>query len=156
MKRTLISTAALAFLLMLPQPSATQDVPKGTVIATPDKITWKPSPRTPGVEVADLVGDAAKTGPYVQRVKIPPNFVVQAHSHPEDRTYTVISGTWYVGWGDKYDPAKLIALPPGSFYTEPANVPHFVATKGEAVVFQISGNGPTASRYVDPAHAPKK
>src|SRR5262245_23196123 len=151
-----MSAVALTSLLMLPQPSPAQDLPKGTVAVTPDKITWKPSPRTPGVEVADLVGDSTKPGPYVQRVKIPPNFVVQAHSHPEDRTYTVISGTWYVGWGDKYDAAKLIALPAGSFYTELANVPHFVATKSEAAVFQLSGIGPTANKYVDPAHAPQK
>jgi hypothetical protein len=34
-------------------------------------------------------------------------------------------------------------------------VPHFVLSKGEPVVVQISGMGPTASRPVDPAQVPK-
>jgi quercetin dioxygenase-like cupin family protein len=117
----------------------------------PDKLTWKPG-RVPGVENNDLVGDSTKQGAYVQRVRFPANFKVQAHTHPEERTYTILSGTWYVGWGEKFDEGKLIGLPAGSFYTEPANVPHFVATKGEPVVVQITGMGPTATKMVD---APK-
>jgi len=35
-------------------------------------------------------------------------------------------------------------------------VPHFVVTKSEPVVVQITGNGPIGVRWVDPAHAPKK
>jgi hypothetical protein len=61
-----------------------------------------------------------------------------------------------VGYGDSYDASKLKALPPGSFYTEPANVTHFSLTKDEAVVVQISGSGPSATRFVDPAHAPRR
>lgn len=148
---------AAAFVLSLGVYAAVgaQESPKGAVTLTPAQLVWKPSPRVPGLEVADMVGDSTK-GPYMQRVKFPPNFTIQAHSHPEDRTYTIISGTWYVGYGEKFDAAKLIALPPGSFYTEPANVPHFVATKEEQVVFQVTGTGASAVRYVDPAHAPKK
>ena len=77
-------------------------------------------------------------------------------SHPDDGTYTVISGTWYVGYGDKFDPEKLKALPAGSFHTEPANVSHFSVVKGDGVVVQLTGTGPTATRFVNPAHAPKK
>lgn len=115
---------------------------------TPDKLAWKTNPRNAGSEVADLVGDSTK-GPYVQRVKLPPNYKIQPHTHPEDRTYTIISGTWYVGFGDKFDEAKLIALPPGSFYTEPANTPHFVMTKGEAVVFHLAGSAKSATRMIE-------
>lgn len=122
---------------------------------TPADLQWKPSTRVKGLEQADLIGDSTQPGPYVQRVRYPANFVNQPHSHPEERTYTIISGTWYVGWGTKLDEAKLLALPPGSFYTEPANVPHFVLSKGEPVVVQISGMGPTASRFVEPPQAPK-
>jgi quercetin dioxygenase-like cupin family protein len=122
---------------------------------TPGDLQWKPSTRVKGLEQADLIGDSTKPGPYVQRVRYPANFVNPPHSHPEERSYTVISGTWYVGWGPKLDESRLMALPPGSFYTEPANVPHFVLSKGEPVVVQISGMGPTTSRFVDPSQAPK-
>jgi quercetin dioxygenase-like cupin family protein len=103
-----------------------------------------------------LVGDSNKPGLYVERVKFPANSISQAHSHPDDRTYTVISGTWYIGYGDKVDPAKLKALPAGSYHTEPANLAHFSVIKEEGVVVQISGTGPTATRFVDPANAPRK
>lgn len=119
---------------------------------TPDDVTWKPG-RVQGTEVADVMGDASKPGPYVQRLRFPANFTVQPHSHPDDRQYTVISGTWYVGWGTQFDEGRVKALPPGSFYTEPANVPHYVMTKGEPVVIQIMGTGPTATRPVAAAPA---
>jgi len=126
------------------------------LMRTPEQIEWVDNPRVPGLGLAKIVGDAKKPGPFVHRVRFPPDRVVQAHSHPDDRTYTVLSGTWYIGWGESYDPGKLTALPAGSFYTEPAGVPHFITTPdGEAVV-QVTGTGPTAVHYVDPKHAPKK
>lgn len=124
---------------------------------TPSEIPWKLSPSVPGVQNADLMGDRSKPGPIVYRAKFPPNFKIQAHTHPDDRTYTIISGTWYVGWGTTFDETKLKALPAGSFYSEPANVPHFVATKGDGAEVQISGTAPVVPpQYIDPAHAPKK
>lgn len=134
--------------------TAAADAPKDAVQFTPDDFKWKPSARVSGLEKAVVFGND-KSGPYIYRIKFPSNFKVQAHSHPDTRTYTIISGSWYIGWGKKFDESKLIALPAGSFYSEPANEPHFVMTKGEVVV-QMSGNGPTAVNYIDPAHAPKK
>ena len=149
MLRNVVATTVIVCLLTASHWVSAQIVPPGSVVVTPDKLTWKPSARTAGVETAALVGDSTKQGAYVERVRFPANFKVQPHSHPEERTYTIISGVWYVGWGDKFDEAKLIALPAGSFYTEPANVPHFVAAKGEPVVVQISGVGPTATKMLE-------
>jgi quercetin dioxygenase-like cupin family protein len=146
-KRTkLVIAAALSLAAFC---ALAQEFPKGAVVVTPDELVWKPSPRVAGVEVADIVGDSTKPGPYVQRVKLPPNYRIPPHTHPEDRTYTIISGMWYVGFGDKFDEAKLIALPPGSYYTEPANTPHFVMTKGEGVVFHLTGNGPSGIKMIE-------
>lgn len=130
--------------------------PQQGLTMTPDQMSWEPNPRVPELGVAKIISSGKEPGPYVYRVKFPKGRTVQAHSHPDDRTYTVISGTWYIGWGETFDESKLTALPAGSFYTEPAGVPHFISTPdGEAVV-QISGTGPTSIHYVDPAHAPKK
>jgi quercetin dioxygenase-like cupin family protein len=126
------------------------------VMVPSDEIEWTDNPRVPGLGLAKVLGDAKNPGPFVHRVRFPKGRVVQAHSHPDDRTYTVLSGTWYIGWGDKYDPEKLTALPAGSFYTEPAGVPHFIATPDGETVVQVTGIGPTAATFVDPAHAPKK
>lgn len=132
----------------------TEDLPEGGLRITSEELKWKPG-RVPGHEIAPLIGDSSKPGPYVERVKFPPNSISQAHSHPEARAYTIISGTWYVGYGDKFDQAKLKALPAGSFYTEPANVNHFSQIKEDGVVVQIVGNGPTATRFFAPQQAPK-
>lgn len=149
MKRGFLAAVSIGFALAAGHWAAAQ-TPAGTVTVTPDKLTWKPG-RLAGVENAGLVGDSTKPGPYVERVKFPANFKAPPHTHPEERSYTVMSGTWYVGWGDKFDEAKLIALPAGSFYTEPANVPHFVATKGKPALVQISGVGPTATKILEPS-----
>lgn len=121
---------------------------------TPDQLKWEPNPRVPGLGVARIIGKGTEAGPYVYRVQFPQGRVVQSHTHPDDRTYTVIEGNWYIGWGEKYDASKLIALGPGSFYTEPAGVAHFVATPDGETIVQVTGTGPTKADYVDPAHAP--
>jgi quercetin dioxygenase-like cupin family protein len=152
---SLLAIAAAGVLVMAPVVLAQTDLPPGAMRITPDELRFGPG-RVPGHEIAPLIGASNKPGAYVERVRFPANTISQAHSHPEDRMYTVISGTWYVGYGDSYDPAKLKALPPGSFYTEPANVPHFSLTKDEPVLVQISGNGPSATRFVDASQAPRR
>jgi hypothetical protein len=59
----------------------------------------------------------------------------------------VISGTWYFGYGNTFGADALKALPPGSFYTEPPNHPHFAETRESPVVLQITGYGPTGTTY---------
>ena len=69
------------------------------------------------------------------------------HSHHDPREVTILS--WLTGYGKTFDAAALKELPAGSFYTEPANLPNFVQTKG-AVVIQVSGMGPSTRVFVDP------
>jgi quercetin dioxygenase-like cupin family protein len=75
------------------------------------------------------------------QLTIPANVRIQAHTHPDDRVATVISGTWYIGYGAKFDEAKLKPLTAGSFYTEPPGVAHFARTGNEPVVLQITVMG---------------
>jgi quercetin dioxygenase-like cupin family protein len=121
-------------------------------IFTPSDLQWKPG-RLPGVESAPLIGDPFKPGLYLSMMRFPPKFITQPHSHSEARQCTVLSGTLYIGWGEQFDATKLKALPPGSFYTEPANTPHFLATKGDSVIVQITGIGPVATIFVIPEAA---
>ncbi len=53
------------------------------------------------------------------------------------------------GYGSVFDPKALKELPAGSFYTEPAGMPHFIITRG-TVVIQVSGTGPSARLFVTP------
>jgi hypothetical protein len=48
----------------------------------------------------------------VIRVKVPSGVKLMAHRHPEDRIYTVMSGVFYIGLGDRFDGDKVKAYPP--------------------------------------------
>ena len=89
-----------------------------------------------------------------RQLKVPANTRIESHDHPDDRVATVISGTWYFGYGPRFDEESLKALPPGSFYTEPPNEPHFARTGDMPVVVQISGFGPTGTRYIGGQNIP--
>jgi uncharacterized RmlC-like cupin family protein len=108
-----------------------------------------------GIETVVLKGDPGKAGLYTLMLRIAPNVRIQAHSHKDDRVATVVKGTWYFGYGEKFNDAALKPLGPGSFYTEPPGVAHFAMTK-EEVVLQISGNGPSSTTYVDAANDPAR
>jgi pimeloyl-ACP methyl ester carboxylesterase/uncharacterized RmlC-like cupin family protein len=108
-----------------------------------------------GIETVVLKGDPNQAGVYTIMLRVPAHTRIAAHSHRDDRVATVISGTWHIGYGDRFEEAKLKALPPGSFYSEPPGRPHFAETGDEAVVVQITGFGPSSTDYVDPAQDPR-
>jgi len=109
-----------------------------------------------GIQTVVLKGDPDKTGIYTMMLRVPPHTQIAAHSHRDDRVATVISGTWRIGYGERFDEAKLKALPPGSFYTEPPGDAHFAETGDEPVVVQITGFGPSSTEYVDPTQDPRR
>ncbi|MGH6814981.1 MAG: alpha/beta fold hydrolase, partial [Hyphomicrobiaceae bacterium] len=100
-----------------------------------------------GIRTTVLEGDPTKTGLYTIRLNVPANTRIEAHSHRDDRSATVVTGTWYLGYGDRFDATALKALPPGSFYTEPPGRMHFAQTTAEPVVVHITGYGPTDTTY---------
>lgn len=70
------------------------------------------------------------------------------HTHRDNRTVYVVSGTLYVGYGDKRDAAALKTLPPGSYYTEPTATAHYTETRDDAVVIVITGAGPSDTHII--------
>lgn len=68
------------------------DSGSNVVSLTRDQIQRVPSPRVEGLGAAQMLGNSKAPGPYVHRVKFPKGRVVQPHSHPDDRTYTVGAG----------------------------------------------------------------
>ena len=100
-----------------------------------------------GIQTRVLTGDPTQSGNYTIQLSVPANTRIEAHDHPDDRVVTVISGTWRFGYGANFDETALKELLPGSFYTEPANAPHFARTGDAPVVIQITGSGPSGTRY---------
>jgi quercetin dioxygenase-like cupin family protein len=123
---------------------------KEVVGLTPEKVRWfTPSYYKDGRQWAQMFGDSSQGGAWVDRVKIPGVGRVLAHTHPHDEFVTVIEGTWYLGEGERFDPAKLKGYPAGSFIVIPAGVPHFVAAKDGAVIVQLSGTGKFGTDYLE-------
>jgi len=65
----------------------------------PEDIDWKPFAAFP---LTVLVGEPSQPGPHVVRVKVPSGVKLMPHRHPEDRIYTVMSGVFYIGLGEKF------------------------------------------------------
>ena len=123
---------------------------KEIVGLTADQVRWFTPPYyTDGRQRAQLFGDSSAGGAWIDRAKIPGGARVLAHTHPQDELVTVIEGTWYLGEGAKFDPAKLKRYPAGSFIVIPAGVPHFVAANDGTVVVQLSGIEKFQTDYVE-------
>lgn len=107
------------------------------------------------VQVVVIFGDPSKVGLYTILLKVAATTKVPAHLHPDDRVGTVISGTWFFGYGDAFESGKLKKLPVGSVYAEVKNQNHFAMTGSEPVIVEITGYGPSGVTYVNPADEPK-
>lgn len=130
-----------------------QDAP---ILVAPDDVKWSPAPPAlpAGSSVSVVQGDPAKSGPFTMRAKLPANYKVPPHFHPDTETVTVLSGAFHVSMGDTFDASKCKAMPAGSFLALPAKNAHFVFTKEETVI-QINAVGPWTLTYVNPADDPR-
>lgn len=123
--------------------SAAEPDPKIIKYTMPKDIKWTESPS--GSAQAILVGDPSKPGLYVVLTKWHAGHMSRPHAHPNDRFITVISGTWWMGWGTKYTPESTFPVPAGSFVTHYGGQPHYDGAKDGDVVLQIVGIGPATS-----------
>jgi len=141
--RYLLSALGFAALVSLASAKATDLNPAAIMIKLPDQIKWVDEPR--GISTAVLAGDPEKPGLYVELVKWHAHHMSRPHFHPNDRFITVISGTWWVGTGTKYDPDSTVPLPPGSFAKHAGKEVHYDGAKEEDTVLEIVGEGPATS-----------
>jgi quercetin dioxygenase-like cupin family protein len=114
----------------------------------PEDIDWKPfAAFPPSVRLAVIVGQPSEAAPYTIRVKVPRGVKLMPHRHPEDRVYTVISGVFYIGRGERFDADKLEAFAPGSVVVLPGNTWHFHWAKSSEYVTQVTAIGPLGLEY---------
>ena len=113
--------------------------PKAITITLPSDIKWIKSAAS---ERAVLYGDPSKPGYYVVLQKWLPHNNSRPHKHPNARYITVLSGTWWVQTGAKYDPAGFKPVPAGSFVVHAANEIHYDGARDEPALLEIAGMGP--------------
>src|SRR5262249_48323768 len=123
----------------LSRESGAQDEPKeasmsmsermAQTLVTPGEIKWEPAPAIlpEGILGAVLFGDPTKDGLFSMRFKLPRGSRVAPHTLSKAGTFTVISGTFRIGMGEKVDPTKARAMPAGSFIALAPGAPHFVS-----------------------------
>ena len=121
-----------------------------------EDVDWKPFPAfPPSARLAIMVGQPTEPGPYVIRVKVPAGVKLMPHRHPEDRVYTVISGVFYIGVGERFDGEKLEAYPPGAVIVLPGGTPHFHWARSGEYVTQVTAIGPLGLQYLNPDDDPR-
>lgn len=156
--KTWLSVAG-ALLALLGAWNATNAEPKidpdAMTIVQTDQMQWKDYPGLPGVKFVVLYGDPKKEGVYVIRAKFAPHTMSRPHWHPEARYVTVISGTWWGGTGDSYDPDLTVPVSAGGFAVHTPGEVHYDGAKDEEAVVQIIGIGPSGTNVV-PIHGGDK
>jgi hypothetical protein len=85
----------------------------------------------------------------------PAGYRVPPHTHPAAERVTVLSGTFYIGMGEKFDEKAGKEMAAGAFGRWPAGMKHFAWAKGETVI-QLHGTGPWSIEYVNSDADPRK
>lgn len=147
---------AAAFLLAAEPPTAPAAKPEHQVLK-PGDLKWTDAP--PGLpaggKMAVLNGDPTQPGAFTVRLKAPAGYKVMPHTHPTAERLTVISGTFKVGMGEKFDEKSMQEMTPGSYVVLPANMAHFAKGAGKDSVVQIDSEGPFQINYVNPSDDPR-
>ena len=74
------------------------------------------------------------------------------HWHPTRERITVISGTFNLGMGDTFDPAKVSA---GAFGYMNSKMHHYAWTSGDTEI-EVTAMSPFVLNYVNPSDDPSK
>lgn len=123
----------------------------------PESVQWQPFAAFPtSSRLAVLVGNPSQPGPYLVRIRVAAGQRVMSLRHSEDRIYTVISGVFYVGLGERFEESELTAHAPGSVLVVPGGQAHFHWAKAGEYVVQVHGIGPVSLEYVNPRDDPRR
>jgi quercetin dioxygenase-like cupin family protein len=122
----------------------------------PENVEWGPFAAFPSsVRLAVIAGQPSEAELFMIRVKVPGGVKLMPHRHSEDRIYTVISGVFYIGVGDEFEPNKLEAYPPGAVIALPGNTSHFHWAKSGEYITQVTAIGPLGFEYVNSKDDPR-
>jgi quercetin dioxygenase-like cupin family protein len=115
----------------------------GVEVFLPPDLAWEDNPAVPGVQNAAGVGDPTKPQLYTSFGKMEEGTRFPAHTHPDARITTVLSGTMYYRVGERSSRVEFEPYPAGSVIYTPPGVPHVMWAKDGEIVVQETGRGPT-------------
>jgi quercetin dioxygenase-like cupin family protein len=156
MKHLASIVLALGLCAVAAPPAFAQHGGGAHTMVLPSDLKWGDVPSLPrGAKIAVIEGPMNQAVPFMIRLKFPKDYQIPAHSHPAVERVTVLSGTFHMGTGDKFDKAKTHALPTGSIAIMQIGTNHFAWVSEETIV-QLNGTGPWGINYVNPADDPRK
>jgi hypothetical protein len=118
--------------------------PKALVLQLPKDIKWVENTAA-GSAQAILFGDPSKPGIYGVLTKWHAGHMSRPHFHPNDRYIVVMSGTWWVGSGPKFDPDSTVPMPAGTYVLHTGKGIHYDGAKQGDAILMIHGIGPATS-----------
>ena len=134
----------LAMLFVAGASRAAELDPKVVTYVLPDKIQWRDNAAGTNSS-AILYGDPSKPGPYAMLIKWKAGNMSRPHFHPNDRFFVVLSGTWWVGSGPKFDPDATVPMPAGTYIVHHAKGIHYDGAKDGDTIISLHGIGPATS-----------
>ena len=160
MKKITILLAAISFCYCISNQAKAQNAMNGMsnhIMLNQASFQWGGAPPVlpMGARITVLQGDPSQSEPFVVRLEFPAGYKIPAHWHPTTENVTVMSGTLYMGMGEKLDESTATAINTGGFASMPAKSAHFAFTKDGCVV-QIHAMGPFEINYINPADDPSK
>jgi hypothetical protein len=123
---------------------AAEPDPKVLSYTLPANIQWVDNAARTN-QTALIYGDPAKPGPYYLLLKWKAGNMSRPHFHENDRFFVVVSGTWWVGTGPKFDPASTVPMPAGSLVTHFARGIHYDGAKDGDAIIALYGMGPVST-----------
>src|SRR5215510_7303810 len=149
MRKTVVAVLLLA---ALPAAALAMD----RIAVQPNTLNWGPAPPglSPGAQVAVVSGDPGKEGPSVVRAKLPAGYRFMSDAHATSENVTMLSGTFHIAMGDKFNLKKGEVAKAGGFFIADRDMPHFGWTTSPTVI-QIHGMGPFAINYINPSDDPR-
>jgi quercetin dioxygenase-like cupin family protein len=152
--------AALLASAVAGQALAQDDSP--VIMTGPDKPgpgrAWTEARSIPaGTKMIMVYGSPDQPGPYIFRVQFPAGYRLPAHRHQDQRSVTVLAGSYWTGVGETYQQDKLVKFGPRDYYVTQAGVPHFAWAETD-VIIQEAGVGPVGNpiQYVNPRDDPRQ
>ena len=119
-------------------------------------LKWSEVPSLPkGAQIAVIEGPMNQAAPFTVRLKFPANYSIPPHTHPAVERVTVLTGTFHMGMGEKFNRAAAQPVRTGGIMIMQPGPPHYAFTEGEVIV-QLHGTGPWGVTYVNPSYEPRK
>lgn len=127
----------------------------GHIMLEADQLQWTDiASMAPPAQIAVIEGNLSEEGPFTFRLKLPADYRLEPHVHPEYERVTVLSGTLNFAHSEEFDREATTALSAGDIAIMPPGAPMFGYTEEETVI-QLHGKGPWGIQYINPADDPR-